>query len=64
MVPGNDAEALANGLVHLLDDEPLRWRLGATGHRRAIEYDWSRVTDQVLAVYDRILDPVPVSLAV
>ncbi|HJQ22224.1 MAG TPA: glycosyltransferase family 4 protein [Gemmatimonadaceae bacterium] len=55
MVPRDDHDALANGLVHLLDNESLRARLGETGRRRAAEYDWRRVSAQVLEVYDDVL---------
>ena len=63
MVPRNDPEALANGLVHLLDDEPLRRRLGATGRARALEYDWRRVSAEVLDIYESILSPARLPLA-
>lgn len=57
MVPHDDRDALANGLVHLLDDEQLRERLGATGRERAMEYDWRRVSAAVLDVYHQVLAP-------
>jgi len=66
MVPREDRDALANGLVHLLDDEALRTRLGETGRRRALEYDWRRVTAAILDVYQDVLSPhsarVPVAV--
>jgi phosphatidylinositol alpha-mannosyltransferase len=64
MVPRNDPDALANSLVHLLDDEDLRVRLGEMGRERALEYDWQRVCADVLEVYDEVLSPpqVPVEL--
>jgi phosphatidyl-myo-inositol alpha-mannosyltransferase len=64
MVPCGDPEALANGLVHLLDDENLRLSLGETGRRRALEYDWQRVTSAILGVYHDVLSPpgIPVSV--
>jgi phosphatidylinositol alpha-mannosyltransferase len=55
MVPRDDTDALANGLVRLLDDEPLRHHLGETGRKRALEYDWRRVTGQILDVYADVL---------
>lgn len=64
MVPRDDPEALANGLVHLLDNERLRERLGETGRERAMEYDWRHVTDEVLDVYREILAPPPVPIGV
>jgi phosphatidylinositol alpha-mannosyltransferase len=64
MVPRHDPEALANGLVRLLDDENLRLRLGATGRARAAEYDWRSVSAEVLAVYRDVLSPASIPLAV
>jgi phosphatidylinositol alpha-mannosyltransferase len=64
MVPCGDRDALANGLVHLLDDERLRTRLGETGRARALEYDWSRVTTSILDVYHDVLAPAGVHAAV
>jgi phosphatidyl-myo-inositol alpha-mannosyltransferase len=57
MVPCGDPEALANGLVHLLDDEGLRLRLGETGRRRAFHYDWRSVSAEVLGLYWDVLSP-------
>jgi phosphatidylinositol alpha-mannosyltransferase len=64
MVPREDRDALANGLVHLLDDERLRTRLGETGRKRALEYDWRRVTAQILDVYYDVLSPARVPVGV
>src|SRR6185436_3302620 len=55
MVPRDDSDALANGLVRLLDDEGLRHRLGVTGRQRALDYDWTHVTAQILDVYADVL---------
>lgn len=55
MVPRADSDALANALVRLLADPELRARLGETGRARSLEYDWTRVTSTVLAVYDEVL---------
>jgi phosphatidyl-myo-inositol alpha-mannosyltransferase len=55
MVPCGDRDALANALVHLLDDERLRSRLGETGRARALDYDWRRVTASILEVYRDVL---------
>lgn len=64
MVPRDDPEALANGLVRLLDDEGMRARLGETGRMRALEYDWRHVSEDVLAVYQDVLAPASLSVAV
>ena len=50
-----DADALADALVRLLDDEGLRIQLGTTGRHEAMEYSWPRVTSQVLEVYRTVL---------
>ncbi|GAC1649697.1 MAG: glycosyltransferase family 4 protein [Gemmatimonadaceae bacterium] len=55
MVPCGDSRAVADALVELLDDEGLRSRLGTVGRERALLYSWPRVTDQVLALYRRVL---------
>jgi glycosyltransferase involved in cell wall biosynthesis len=60
MVPCGDRDALANGLVRLLDDAPLREKLGETGRARSLEYDWQHVTGTVLDVYEETLGPVRV----
>ncbi len=64
MFPRSDVDALANALVHLLDDQPLRARLAATGRERARQYDWSVVTDRVLDVYRDVLSPAPLAVPV
>jgi len=64
MVPRDDPDALANGLVRLLDDEGLRGRLGETGRRRSLEYDWRHVTSAILDVYQEVLGPTRTPLVV
>jgi phosphatidyl-myo-inositol alpha-mannosyltransferase len=61
LVPCGDRDALANGLVRLLDDERLRANLGATGRSRALEYDWQNVAGEVLDVYRDVLGAYPVT---
>lgn len=64
MVPREDGNALANALVHLLDDEPLRARLAATGRERAMQYDWRHVASSVIEVYRDVLAPRAMAAAV
>lgn len=63
MVPRQDRDALANGLVHLLDDELLRVRLGTVGRERALGYDWRTVSSSVLDVYRETLFPTSVAVS-
>ncbi len=51
LVPPHDAASLAAALGRLLDDPAARRRMGAAGRDTAQRYSWSRVTDEVLAVY-------------
>jgi len=62
MVPCGDRNALAEGLVQLLDDEGLRERLGRVGRERALGYAWPRVTESVLTVYRQLLGHVPAAV--
>ena len=55
LVPPGDPDALAAALAELLGDPALRARLGEAGRREAARYDWSRVGDEVEAVYREVL---------
>lgn len=57
MFPCGDADALADDLVRLLDDETLRARLGRTGRQHAQAYGWPSVTATILDVYSAVLGP-------
>ena len=61
MVPSGDRDAIADGIVRLLDDPGLARRLGTTGRANALDYSWSRVTSQVLEVYQGVLGGVRVA---
>lgn len=58
LVPPNDARALAAALDRLLADDEARAALGERGPLAARRYDWSRVGDEVLEVYEAALRPV------
>ncbi|OYV74915.1 MAG: hypothetical protein B7Z74_01640 [Deltaproteobacteria bacterium 21-66-5] len=63
MVPCGDRDALADAIVRLIEDEPLRKRLGKRGREESLQYSWDRVTSQVLDVYRSILGHVAVAVA-
>ncbi|MBI2877903.1 MAG: glycosyltransferase [Candidatus Tectomicrobia bacterium] len=55
LVPEGDAPLLAAKIETILQDDPLRARLGAQGIQWARGFRWSRVADQVLSLYERML---------
>jgi glycosyltransferase involved in cell wall biosynthesis len=56
LVEPRDVVALRQALERLLEDAPLRARLGAAARERARErFAWRRVTEQTLHVYDAAL---------
>jgi glycosyltransferase involved in cell wall biosynthesis len=38
-----------------MTEPPLRTQLGEAGSIRAREFDWSHVTDRLLAFYDKVI---------
>jgi glycosyltransferase involved in cell wall biosynthesis len=56
VIPGSDPEALAQRVTKLLNDEPLRARLGAAGRRFAQSKLDARISAKaVMEVYDEVL---------
>jgi glycosyltransferase involved in cell wall biosynthesis len=49
LAPRDDPEALANALIRLLSEEPLRHRMGEAGRRRASRYSWEEVARHFVA---------------
>ena len=61
LVETGSPDQLAAGLVELLADPEARADLVAAGRIRADKYDWSRVADQILRVYETVtVDAGPV----
>uniref|UniRef100_UPI003D90F762 glycosyltransferase family 4 protein n=1 Tax=Gordonia sp. B7-2 TaxID=3420932 RepID=UPI003D90F762 len=54
LVTTGSPEELAEGVVDLLSDTQARAELVRAGRVRADRYDWSRVADQILRVYDTV----------
>ena len=59
LVKPNDAGALADALVNVLDGDVLRERLSVAGRQRAMEFSWPSVTDRVFEVYRAVLQDAP-----
>ena len=55
LVEPKDPDALCGALAQLIDDPALRDRLGATGARRAVDFDWEHVARQLVGVYEEVL---------
>ncbi len=53
-----NVDALADGIISILNDPEKRERMGAAAHRRAVEMFSAKVmTDNIEALYERILHP-------
>ena len=50
-VPEGDPDILCNKLALLLDDDPLRERMGHAAAAYALDYDWRKIAGQVIKVY-------------
>jgi phosphatidylinositol alpha-mannosyltransferase len=59
LVPPKDTRMLAQALLSLLLDEPLRQQMGAKGILKAKEYSWEHIAQRVLNYYQRILSEPP-----
>ena len=57
LFPNQDASGLSAALVELLADRDLRARYAAAADVRVREFDWDRVVDDVIAVYDSVHMP-------
>ena len=53
LVPPEEPEALAVGLLHVLGDRHLQQTLAVAGREAAQQYAWRRISGRVLEVYER-----------
>ena len=56
MHPPGDVPALTDALCRLVNDEDRRMNLSINGRKRALEYAWPRVTEQIEAVYQSLIE--------
>lgn len=54
LVPPEDEEGWAEGMLRALTDEPLRQGIVARGLRQATGFTWERAARQLLAAFDRL----------
>lgn len=57
-VPAHDPAALAERMLALLTDEPLRERLGRQARQHAQRYDWRTIVKQLLHTYGEVLTEI------
>jgi hypothetical protein len=55
-VPPCNEQAIADSVVRLLRDEPLRVRLATQGQQTAEQYSWPRVAQRTLDLYEQCRD--------
>ncbi|MBE0415745.1 MAG: glycosyltransferase family 4 protein [Dehalococcoidia bacterium] len=56
LVPPQDPSALARAIKRLLEDEPLRRRMGGEGRRRVEKcFTWEQTAKQIIDVYEEVL---------
>ncbi len=56
LVPPKDSKSLAEALIKLLTDEPLRRTMGAKGLLRAREFSWDEIAVRIADYYREVLD--------
>lgn len=57
IVNSNDAAALAAAIIGLLEDTATRQSMGEAGRRRArTSFTWQHVADELLSIYEQLLD--------
>ncbi len=54
LAPPRDSRALAEAIIMLARDPARRKAMGEAGRRQAMEYDWVKVVDQLMPIYEQI----------
>ena len=52
----SDVKSLANALLHLLNNEDLRKRMGNNGLKRVKDYSWYKIAKETEQLYRSILE--------
>lgn len=61
LVAKNDAPALAQAILQLLEDDALRERMGRAARTRALDhFTWERIAERAYAMYKALSVPAPV----
>jgi phosphatidyl-myo-inositol alpha-mannosyltransferase len=56
LVPPRDSGALAEALLHVLENRVLQQEMGARGRMKAEQYSWNRVAQRVVEYYSSLLN--------
>jgi len=59
LVPPRDSQSLAQALISLSNNEPLRREMGAQGREKALKYGWDSIARTILDYYHRVLSEPP-----
>lgn len=59
LVPPGDEQALAEAVVNLLRDPARRKQMSESGRRKAAQFDWSIIAQQVLDFYNQLIAAQP-----
>jgi len=54
LFPVGDAQALGSAVVEVLSDQHQRRMLIEAGNARVMDFDWERVVEDVIAVYEAV----------
>ncbi|MBI3522524.1 MAG: glycosyltransferase family 4 protein [Chloroflexi bacterium] len=55
LVEPKDPDAITAALERLYADPAMRERLGSAGSRKAVEYDWTHVTERLVDLYQEVI---------
>jgi D-inositol-3-phosphate glycosyltransferase len=55
-VPDGDVSVLQSVLMKLLRDPKLKTELGKNAATFALQYDWKKITDSIINLYQRMLE--------
>jgi phosphatidylinositol alpha-mannosyltransferase len=54
VVPAGDADRWADAVIALLENQAQRRTMSAAGRERSLAFAWPKITDRLLAVYERV----------
>jgi D-inositol-3-phosphate glycosyltransferase len=55
-VPGGDVPALADRLIQIINDKPLRNKFGEQAADYAKAYAWSKIAEKIIHLYDEVIE--------